>query len=261
MRQYNDPLCQTCEIYKLKTRIRDLESENAFLRKDQDTQMNVTPALFYKLKGRRYLETPYNEPLSQENLYFLTITFDPNRFHQLGINAAAEEDYILHQVALATKDNLIHEIVGCFELQNNGTTHAHAHVKTYQPIELKKTLKGKFTNNMRNHKAIDLQPANKSEKGMAYINKLDTDKGCENKTWFKLINILKLPEETLEGNSLLNIGVCGSNVTQSQLALDGPLCSGTSFALDGACATLKRGIPKTVKKILKKNSNNLISFV
>lgn len=253
---WNDPCCQTCQIYQLKKRIQNLESENAFLRKDQDQQFNLTLHLFYKY-GKRYIETPYIKPKEQDNLYFLTITFDPSRFNNLGTNTEAEETYILHQLALATKDQLVIELVGCFELQNNGTTHAHAHVRTYQPIELQQFLKKRFTNNMRNNKSVDLQIARKSDKGMDYINKKQDGKGTENKSWYTIDNN---KEKMSEEVSLLNIGVCEALKAKPSVSSDGYLCSGTSTLLDSPPQDIGDP-PKTVKKLLKKYSRNLISQV
>lgn len=253
---WNDPNCQTCIIYQLKKRIQELESENAFLKKDQDKQFDLDLNLFYKQGGKRYIETPYTQPKEQDNLYFLTITFDPNRFKNLSLNADAEETYILHQLALATKDQLIIELVGCFELQNNGTTHAHVHVRTYQPIELYKSLKKKFTNNMRNNKAIDLQPARSSEKGMEYINKKQDGKGTENKSWFTINSLRIVLDEVYNSNRKIpssegtcsEAGVCFSEERSDEIN-----------KLTIQPSTLES--PKTVKKCLKKYSRNLISSI
>lgn len=180
--------CKDCIINQLREDNHRLRSENSFLKQQQDPQFNKTLHLFYQQGGKKYKESPYlKEPLAQDSLYFLTITFDPNRFDGLGDNTAAEEDYILHSLALATKDKLISELVGCFELMKNGATHAHAHVTTYQPIELYRTLQKLFTYNMRNNKCIDLQIASKSDKGQAYINKHEEGKGTDNKTWFSIL--------------------------------------------------------------------------
>lgn len=254
--------CLQCQLMAARAEISRLQSENSFLKKQQDEQLNKTLHLFNKYGKRYYDETPYTEPINKDNLYFLTITFDPNRFDGLGNDAAAEEVYILHSLALATKDKLIIELVGCFELQNNGNTHAHAHVRTYQPIELKQTLKRLFTNNMRNQKAIDLQPARINDKGIAnagmdYINKHEEGKGTEHKTWFTINNIKESNSEEIS---------LPEKVYPEEAAplLDGPISRNVYFLgskpdfkndLDYG---LEPNIPeiKTLRKILKKKLNN-----
>lgn len=252
---WSNPFCDKCEIYRLKKRIQELENENTFLRKDQDQQFNLTPHLFNKF-GLRHLETKYLIPLNQDNLYFLTITFDPSRFKNLGTDAAAEETYILHQLALATNDELLLELEGCFELQSNGNTHAHAHVRTYQPIELQQTLKKKFTNNMRNDKAIDLQPARTATKGINYINKIQEGKGCENKTWFSLKsrtykNSLKPPEGMSEDISLPGIGSVTKLETESPIIVKDPV-PWNVYVLDSPTAILQKETERRKKLGLKK---------
>lgn len=180
-----DPHCYQCEIKRLKDKIIEQEQIINFLKKD-DTRSDLTkidPELFTKSKHRRHV-TPNEKVINIANMWFITITFDPSRFHNLSIDNAQEEIYILYYLALAYNQLLFNWAYGCFELQSNGTTHAHLMAHSYNPYELTAFLKQQFTYNMKNNKCIVTLPADAN--CQTYINKVQADKGCERKSWFSL---------------------------------------------------------------------------
>ena len=180
-----DPFCYQCEIKQLKQTIQEQKQTIEYLR-EQKVESYLTKCdigLFTELGGRR-LVTPITNKISIQSVFFITITFDPSRFYDLGKCTADEENYILNKIALAYDQQLYKWTYGCFELQDNGNTHAHMMTYTTKPVELTRFLKECFTYNMRNQHCIKTLPgeANLQE----YVNKRQADKGCENKTWFQL---------------------------------------------------------------------------
>ena len=171
--------CYECTNMELRIKIRQLEAENAFLKKEYDDQFNLTPHLIHKYI-KQHLE-PQQSPITKHT-HFFTITFDPSRFKNLGTNHHLEEQYILHQLAYMIKDGYINEMYGSFELTKDSITHAHVNIRTYQPVDLKQRLKEKFTFNMSNKFAVHSGHAN--AKSIGYINKIEDGKGTENKTWY-----------------------------------------------------------------------------
>lgn len=171
--------CLKCNNIILHKKILDLQNELSFLKKEYDNQFNIEPYLIHKyikqhLEPVSFLITPHT--------FFVTITFDPSRFQNLGVNSNQEETYILHQLSKAIKNGYIFGLYGCFELTAQSITHSHINIYTYQPFELKQFLKEQFTFNMRNRHAVDVGKANL--KSTAYIDKIEDGKGTENKTWF-----------------------------------------------------------------------------
>jgi len=174
--------CDKCIIRELKQKITNLESLIAFHENWNDEQFDVDINFFYDNEGHKSLKSTIEFDLTK--LYFLTITFDPDRFKNLGVKSIDEEHYILFQLARAKQENLIQSAYGCFELTKNGVTHAHALIKTLQPIETQQFLKQQFTYNMRNNRAIQLDRATKG--AQAYVDKIEDGKGCENKSWYNI---------------------------------------------------------------------------
>lgn len=174
--------CYKCTNHELRKKIKQLEAENAFLKKDYDNQFNIQPQQIHRL-----IKIHSEELLMSvdENTHFFTITFDPSRFKNLGLNNHLEEQYILLQLSYMIKDGFIHQMYGCFELTQDSITHAHVNIRTYQPLELKQKLKERFTFNMRNRAAV--HSGNANQQSIKYINKKEDGKGTENKTWFSYI--------------------------------------------------------------------------
>ena len=183
------PWCLKCNNIELRKRILQLEAENLFLKKEYDDQFKLTSHLIDKYIRQHLTAQPFTV---KPSTHFFTITFDPSRFKNLGTNTHLEEQYILHQLSFFIKDQYIHDMYGSFELTKEGVTHSHINIDTYQPVELKRKLKERFTFNMSNNKAIHSGPANAGS--MAYINKKEVGKGCENKTYFTLRDIPEYPE-------------------------------------------------------------------
>ena len=174
--------CDKCIIRELQQKIFNLEQTINFHENWNDEQFDVDIKFFYDNEGHKQLKSIIAFDLPK--LYFLTITFDPARFKNLGVKIQHEEHYILYQLARAKHDNLIQSAYGCFELTKNGVTHAHALIKTITPIETQQFLKQQFTYNMRNDKAVQLVPTTKG--AQTYIDKNEDGKGCENKSWYSI---------------------------------------------------------------------------
>jgi len=100
----------------------------------------------------------YNYKSCLSNMYFYTITFDPDRFGG-AVYLDSERDYILHKLALLLRDDLIFTGYGCFECHKNGKSHAHVILHTNEPKKVYTVLKKCFTNNPYNKCAIDYGPA------------------------------------------------------------------------------------------------------
>lgn len=183
--QCKDPHCYQCEIKRLKITIQEQQSIINFLKESNDKSnlRKIDPELFTECKGKREI-VPNNKKIDINNVWFITITFDPSRFNDLGLDLPQEEQYILYKVALAHNQLLFNWCYGCFELQSNGTTHAHLMCNSYNPQELNQFLKEQFTYNMRNQICIKTLPADAN--CQTYLNKVQEDKGCERKTWFYL---------------------------------------------------------------------------
>lgn len=180
-----DPFCYQCEIKKLKQTIQEQRQTIEYLR-EQKVESYLTKldlGLFTTLGGRR-MTVPITQKIYLQSVYFITITFDPARFYDLGTSNADEENYILNRVGLAKDQRLFKWTYGSFELTSAGITHAHMMTYTNKPVELTRFLKEQFTYNMRNQHCIKTLPAESSLQ--EYVNKLQADKGCENKTWFQL---------------------------------------------------------------------------
>lgn len=109
----------------------------------------------------------YESKLS--NAYFITITFDPNKF---GVkeNTDLRKDYILYQLTKLKQKELYTDCYGCFEYHKNGIVHSHLIMITNYPKEIKQLLKSKFTDNVHNKVVIQLDKA-KFPQAQQYIEK------------------------------------------------------------------------------------------
>ena len=177
------PWCYKCTNKVLRNDIYSLQCEIAYLKKEFDAQFEELPTHHYLTYLKRHLSSQDTFELTS-NTHFFTITFDPSRFKNLGSNTSLEEIYILNQLSYFVKNKTIHDLYGSFELTKDGITHAHVNIKTYNPVELKRSLKERFTFNPQNRYAIHSGTAN--SKSMGYIDKIEEGKGTENKTWFTL---------------------------------------------------------------------------
>jgi len=173
--------CHKCVNINLRQQIRELENQLAFIRHESDDQFDQSDRYIKKIQRHPEPIKPFE---LSTNTYFFTITFDPSRFMNLGSDNGLEEIYILNQLYDFIKTGQIFDLYGSFELTNQGITHAHVNIKTYLPVELKRSLKERFTWNPKNNIAIHCGLAN--TKSLAYINKIEAGKGTENKTWFSL---------------------------------------------------------------------------
>jgi len=111
--------------------------------------------------------------IKQNLLYFMTITFDPERFDNLIFTSEDQQkDYILK--SLYEFRHYINFIYGCFEKHQNGIIHTHMIINFNDYKEFKEKyfnkLKSKFTRNLRNKYTIDIEAVRDLDKVLQYID-------------------------------------------------------------------------------------------
>jgi len=120
-------------------------------------------------------DLPYINPNNEtlffpiETTYFITITFDPDKFSNYN-DPNKEEDYILYILAQLYKNENIKNFYGCFEKHKTGKIHSHLIATIYDITPFRTSIKKSFTNNMRNLRAVDIGTY-KLNKSIDYINK------------------------------------------------------------------------------------------
>jgi len=106
---------------------------------------------------------------------FLTITFDPKKFGQFNLHSD-EQNYIFKQLYKLIKAKLITSLAGCFELQKNGTTHAHLICRTtVSNEEINTALRLAFTDDPKNKCAIRCEDPKNMENVTNYLKKESND--------------------------------------------------------------------------------------
>jgi len=109
-------------------------------------------------------------------LYFMTITYDPDRFDNLILTTEDQQKkYILY--SLYKFHHQINFIYGCFEKQTNGIIHAHLLINYVDHIEFinehLKKFKSRFTKrflNKNQNQTVDNQPVKDLDKVLNYID-------------------------------------------------------------------------------------------
>jgi len=159
--------------------IKELIIENTQLKKDNIYYRNIE----IQLKTNDRFKLIFKEddhPMAfddykiKENLlYFMTITFDPERFDNLIFTTEQQQkDYILSSL-YEFKDR-INFIYGCFEKHKNGIIHTHMIINFNDYQEFKENyfnkLKSKFTRNLRNKYTIDIEAVKALDKVLQYID-------------------------------------------------------------------------------------------
>lgn len=166
------PACvmSSCVVCKqatqcFKCRIIDLEKANEFLR---------TELRYWKKESNKQLilKDDYSQYFDIDNKYlpikyigdiieyhFLTITFDPSKFGLFN-NHQDEQNYIFKTVRHCIKKEAIRQLTGCFEYQQNGTTHAHMIIRSdLNDRDIEDLLRPYYTDNEKNRYAIKCLPA------------------------------------------------------------------------------------------------------
>jgi len=170
--------------------IKELINENTQLKKDNLFYRNIEIQLLhednqsYKLIYQRD-ESPMafdDYKIKHNLLYFMTITYDPERFDNLIFTSEEQQkEYILY--SLYKFRNQINFIYGCFEKQTNGIIHAHLLINYIDHIyfinDYLPKLKSQFTKRFlrKNHKqSIDNEPVKDLDKVLNYIDGKEKEK-------------------------------------------------------------------------------------
>jgi len=161
--------------------IKELITENTQLKKDNLYYRNIEIQLLSVNTFKHQLifnhdDTPMafdDYKIKQNELYFMTITFDPDRFDNLQFTSEEQQkSYILY--ALYKHRQHINFMYGCFEKHQNGIIHSHILINFNDYREYKekyfKELKARFTRNMRNKYTIDIEPVKALDKVLQYID-------------------------------------------------------------------------------------------
>jgi len=159
--------------------IKELINENTQLKKDNLYYRNITVPLNCDDKWKLAFiagETPMafdDYKIKQNALYFMTITFDPERFDNLHFTTEEQQkDYILCSLYKFRHD--INFMYGCFEKHKNGLIHSHLIINFNDYSNFKDNhfnkLKSKFTRNLRNPYTIDFGPVQNLDKVLEYID-------------------------------------------------------------------------------------------
>lgn len=168
----NSTQCFRCEIKELKQQILDLKSK--IIKYESDCSEQLALHYYNKVEIRKTFSEKqmkfvfdYENKLS--NAYFITITFDPNKF---GVKELTDmrKDYILHQLTKLYQKEMYSDCYGCFEHHKNGIIHSHLIMITAFPKEVRAYLKSKFTDNVHNKVVIQLDKA-KYPQAAEYIEK------------------------------------------------------------------------------------------
>jgi len=170
--------------------IKELINENIQLKQDNLFYRNVELQLLhednqhYKLIYKRD-EVPMafdDYKIKHNLLYFMTITYDPDRFDNLiFISEEQQKEYILY--SLYKFRHHINFMYGCFEKQTNGIIHAHILINYNDNIEFINDhlpkLKSKFTRRFirsNQKQTIDNEPVKDMDKVLNYIDGKEKEK-------------------------------------------------------------------------------------
>jgi len=173
----SNDICLQCQIIELKIENKLLKEKIVYFNGDSSEALNI-PSYFplnkyidiYPSSDLPYIN-PNNETLffPIETTYFITITFDPDKFSNYN-DPNKEEDYILYILAQLYKNENIKNFYGCFEKHKTGKIHSHLIATIYDITPFRTSIKKSFTNNMRNLRAVDIGTY-KLNKSIDYINK------------------------------------------------------------------------------------------
>jgi len=164
--------------------IKELINENTQLKRDNLFYRNIELQLLdednqsYKGIYKRD-ESPMafdDYKIKQNLLYFMTITYDPERFDNLiFVSEDQQKEYILY--SLYKFRHYINFMYGCFEKQNNGIIHAHILINYNDSNEFINDylpkLKSRFTRRFirkNQNQSVDNQPVKDLDKVLNYID-------------------------------------------------------------------------------------------
>ena len=161
--------------------IKELIIENTQLKKDNLYYRNIELQLIGDDNDRfKLIYLQSDDPMAFDDykiknseLYFMTITFDPERFDNLIFTTSEQQKkYILYSLYKFTDH--INFMYGCFEKHQNGIIHSHILINfnDYKEFNEKyfKQLKSRFTRNLRNKYTIDIEPVKALDKVLQYID-------------------------------------------------------------------------------------------
>lgn len=189
--------CFSCIIQKQQIEIDRLSSALKYYQKE--TPLNQLKNKNYHTRfetNSTFLPLPILGQI--KDYYFLTITFDPQKFG-LANDITLEQNYIFYTLYRLIKKQFTDHLTGSFEYQKNGATHAHLILKINDksPKELIDFIQPYYTDDKKNKYAIKLLPA-KFPNVIDYIKK-------ESSEYYRFTNISALdfdlypePEPLLE---------------------------------------------------------------
>lgn len=133
---------------------------------EQDFKQQSVPL---KIKSAYDMAHEISGAINTNNLYFITITFDPHRFDSLDLTSEeSQKKYILKQI-----HNLRHRIgfvYGCFEKHKSGVIHSHLILETRDEETVKDSLIRAFSKNIKNRYCIDMSEVRDISNTLRYIN-------------------------------------------------------------------------------------------
>jgi len=161
--------CQRCQIKDLKKQIETLSYALTYFQKESNQQLRLIKDYSTNFElDNKFLPIKYYGEMSDYG--FLTITFDPNKFGLFN-QPSDEKNYLFKSINKAIKDKYISQLTGCFELQKNGTVHAHLIIKSdYTNKQIEDYFRPFYTDDPRNRYAIKCYPLQK-ERCEAYLQK------------------------------------------------------------------------------------------
>jgi len=101
-----------------------------------------------------------------------TITFDPKKFQNHVTDRLAQRQYIATVLGDCIEKQYVDDLIGCFELHDNGRVHAHIMFEKHKPM-FYAYLRDHFTNNEENCVAINFKQKQQQE-AYDYIKKNET---------------------------------------------------------------------------------------
>lgn len=162
--------CFKCQIKTLKEKISIQDIELRYWKGESCKllSLNKDYRQYYEV-SLQYLPLSYiGDSLEYK---FLTITFDPKKFGQFNLHSD-EQNYIFKQLYKLIKANLITSLSGCFELQKNGTTHAHMICRTTASNdEINTALVLSFSDDPKNKYAIKCEDPRSMNNITTYMQK------------------------------------------------------------------------------------------
>lgn len=150
--------CYKCQVIDLIKKNSQLSKELAYFKKQPNKALSLKKDYSSVFEtDTKYLPIKYIGDKSEYR--FLTLTFDPSKFGLYNLHQY-EQNYIFYTIYRLIKKNQIKQLTGCFEYQQNGSTHAHLIIRSDLPDhEVETLLRPYYTDNERNKYAVKCLPA------------------------------------------------------------------------------------------------------